>query len=101
MTKKLQDKPNPHVLLPALKEQGRNKSQRVLGLQLCCHPARITISPAAPTLEEKTCPGTCSSKIPCKVSAALGTCLDYCCADQGGLAECRPLLSQGLRQAGK
>lgn len=64
MNGKLQYKPSPCVLLPVLEDQGSSKSQLVLWLQLCCHPARIVISPVAPTLERRLAWGPVAPKLP-------------------------------------
>lgn len=38
----------------------------MLGLQLCCHPAQILISPVAPTLEGRHAWGPVPPKLPCQ-----------------------------------
>lgn len=94
------EKFSTHTLLPVLEDQGSNKSQLVRWLQLRCHPARIAISPAASTSEERLVQGPVAPKLP-------GSLCRVC--DLSGLLLCRPwrsgwvpaLLSQGLGETGE
>lgn len=79
----------------ALEQQGRNKRQRVLGLQLGFWPAQTASALWLP-LGRRDLPGALQLPNSLQVSAALGTCLDCCCTDHGGLAGCLPPAFPGL-----